>query len=103
MESKPFELLKKLHAARHVAAISTLLGRQPRLQDMLSKKEKYLFDGILSDLEEWKSTERQHGVGAVLNLSDPTIRRLRGQLAYVKVIPAVFYENAERYQGAAAA
>lgn len=103
MESKPFELLKKLHAAKHVAAIRTFLGSRTGLYETLSSDDRSIFGVIISDFEDWEAIEHLHGAGAVLNLSDPTILRLRGQLPYVRVIPASFYENAERYQGAVAA
>lgn len=97
-EIEALNMLQRLHRNRYVAGINTLLDSYKNTFSALTGPDLAVFDRIVNDLNKWKSIEEIHGIGAVLNTTDPSVFRFfSNPPAYVK-LPECILSNAIRYQ-----
>ena len=97
--ANPFELLKRFEGSRSVEIISHMLESQKDWFDRnLTGEQAEELGAIKTSLDEWRLIERDHGVGACLNLDhEPMMGALNRNRNALRRF-SVHIENAKRYQ-----
>jgi hypothetical protein len=92
-----YRILLHLHSYRNVGAIDRLLDEQADLAGHIDEEKKSQLSSIEKDCALWREIETEHGIGAVLDLNHPHMKRLIKLRGCLALLPDECYDNAERF------